>query len=473
MTTSGQTIKRENSILGRGGNLYEILPMAPNPTIMTTVEQLGYRVTVGDVAAKAGLNINFAQQGLLVLASEAGGHLQVAESGEIAYLFPKNFRAVLRNKFLRLKLQEWWEKVWRVLFYLIRISFGIILMASIALIVAAIAIILIAMTMNSNDSSSGGGGGGSGNSSSGGSSGLWNFFWLFDFGSNRRDYYDQSSSRSSKRNKPTAQELSAPDEMNFLESIFSFLFGDGNPNIDLEKRRWQEIGAAIRNSKGAVAAEQIAPYLDNLGEENQRHLEDYMLPVLSKFDGRPEVSPDGEIVYHFPELQTTAGEQAVLSTPADYLREKLWRFSHASSGQIMMSLGLGAVNIVGALVLGSLLKGGVAAQLGGLVAFVNSIYWILLAYGIGFLAIPLIRYFWIQLKNQQIEARNYQRQQQAIVLKDPEVALEKKIAYAQQFAAQNIISADNLAYTSEKDLLDQDLEQSDKIDAEWRKRLES
>lgn len=444
--------------------------MAPNPTIMTTVEQLGYRVTVGDVAAKAGLNINFAQQGLLVLASEAGGHLQVAESGEIAYLFPQNFRTVLRNKFLRLKLQEWWEKIWRVLFYLIRISFGIILMASIALIVAAIAIIVIAMTMNSDDSSSGGGG--SSDSHSFGGAGLWNFFWLFDFGSNRRDYYQQSSSRSSRRNKPTAQELSAKNEMNFLESIFSFLFGDGNPNIDLERRRWQEIGIVIRNSKGAVTAEQIAPYLDNLGEAYQRQSEDYMLPVLSKFDGRPEVSPDGEIVYHFPELQTTAREQEVISVPANYLREQLWRFSHASSGQIMMSLGLGALNVVGALVLGSLLKGGIAVQLGGLVAFVNSIYWILLAYGVGFLAIPLIRYFWIQFKNQQIEARNYQRQQQAIVLKEPDIALQKKMVYAQQFAAQNIINADDLAYTSEKDLLDQELEQSDKIDAEWRKRLE-
>jgi hypothetical protein len=447
--------------------------MAPNPAIMTTVEQLGYRVTVGDVAAKAGLNINFAQQGLLVLASEAGGHLQVAESGEIAYLFPKNFRSVLRNKFLRLKLQEWWEKIWRVLFYLIRISFGIVLMASIALIAAAIAIILIAMTMNSNDSSSGGGGGGGGNSSSSGGGGFWSFFWFFDFGANRRDYYNQGSPRSSKRNQQAEKERSVKEEMNFLESIFSFLFGDGNPNSDLEKRRWQEIGTAILRSKGAVAAEQIAPYLDNLGEEYNRESEDYMLPVLTKFDGRPEVSNDGEIVYHFPELQTTAREQSEPSVAADYLREQLWRFSHASSGKIMMSLGLGALNIVGALVLGSLLKGGVAAQLGGLVAFVNSIYWILLAYGIGFLAIPLIRYFWIQLKNQRIEARNYTRQQQAIVLKQPEAALQKKMAYAQQFAAQNIINADNLAYTSEKDLLDQDLEQSDKIDAEWRKRLES
>jgi hypothetical protein len=261
--------------------------------------------------------------------------------------------------------------------------------------------------------------------------------------------------------------------MNALESIFSFLFGDGNPNVDLEKRRWQEIGGVIRNSRGAVAAEQIAPYLDNLGEEYKRQSEDYMLPVLARFDGRPEVSPDGEIVYHFPELQTTAQDQEVQSVATDYLRERLWRFSQATSEQVMMSLGLGAVNLVGAMVLGSLLRGSIAAQLGGFVAFVNSIYWILLAYGIGFLAIPLIRYFWIQLKNQQIEARNQTRQQQAIDLNNLDATLQKKIAYAQQFAAQNVINAENLAYTSEKDLLDQELEQSDKINAQWQRRLEN
>jgi len=40
--------------------------MAPNPT-MQAVEHLGYRVTVGDVATQAGLNVNLAQQGLLTL----------------------------------------------------------------------------------------------------------------------------------------------------------------------------------------------------------------------------------------------------------------------------------------------------------------------------------------------------------------------------------------------------------------------
>jgi hypothetical protein len=439
--------------------------MAPDPRIMQAVEQLGYRVTVGDIAARAGLNVNMAEQGLLALASDAGGHLQVAESGEIAYLFPKNFRTVLRNKFLRLQLQEWWEKIWRVLFYLIRISFGIILILSIVLIFVAIAIILVAMSSSSDNDNSGGGGS---HSSGGGgivffpSFSWWDIWWLFDPG---YDSYDRQYRRSAR----SAQK----SEMNFFEAIFSFLFGDGNPNARLEERRWQEIGIVIRNSGGAVAAEQIAPYLDEIGEGSDRENENYILPVLTRFNGRPEVSPDGELVYHFPDLQTTASSWEQQSVPA-YLREQSWHFSRAGSGQITLAIGLGVLNLGGALFLGSLLNGGqLAAQLGGLVAFVHSIYWLLLGYGIGFLTIPLIRYFWVKWKNGKVEARNQKRQQQAILLNQADATLYKKIAYAQQFAARNVIKQEDLAYTSETDLLDQDLDRKDKIDAEWQRRLES
>ncbi len=73
--------------------------MTPNSAIMRSVEQLGYRVTVGDVATQIGLNIAEVNQGLLALAADAGGHLQVAESGDVVYQFPRNFRDILRNSF--------------------------------------------------------------------------------------------------------------------------------------------------------------------------------------------------------------------------------------------------------------------------------------------------------------------------------------------------------------------------------------
>ncbi|MGB6298314.1 MAG: hypothetical protein WBF90_19300 [Rivularia sp. (in: cyanobacteria)] len=425
--------------------------MAPNPAIVQAVEKLNYRVTVGDVATQAGLNIEMANQGLLALATDAGGHLQVADTGDIVYLFPRNFRNVLQSKYFKLRLQEWWNKIWKVLFYLIRISFGIVLIASIALITIAITMILASLS-DRDDNGGGGFGGGIG------------FFYFPDlfwfFSPNYNTVYRSNGRRREK------------SELNFLEAVFSFLFGDGNPNANLEERRWQEVATVIRNNDGAVVAEQITPYLDNIGEGYQQEYEDYMLPVLTKFNGKPEVSPEGEIVYSFPELQVTAKQKNFHSIPA-FLREFSWRFSKATSSQVMLSAGLGGVNLIGALMLGSLLRDGtVAAQIGGLVAFAQGIYWLLLAYGIGFLTIPLIRYFWIQWRNGKISDRNRQRQSRAKLIASADEKLQQKINFAHQFATNTVIDKDNLAYSTETTIIEQEIENSAKIDAEWQKRLE-
>lgn len=210
--------------------------MALNPIVMQAIEKLDYRVTTGDVASQSGLDIKLAEQDLLALASEAGGHLQVSDSGEIAYLFPRNFRGVLRNKYLRLRLQEWWNKIWKILFYLIRISFGILLIASLVLIAVSI-FVLITATNASRE-------GGDERRDSGGGGFIFlprfwfgpDLFWIFypDY-YDRRSYYRQRQTTSRRGIEPN-------NEMNFLEAVFSFLFGDGNPNADLDERR--QIGRA-------------------------------------------------------------------------------------------------------------------------------------------------------------------------------------------------------------------------------------
>jgi hypothetical protein len=139
----------------------------------------------------------------------------------------------------------------------------------------------------------------------------------------------------------------------------------------------------------------------------------------------------------------------------------------------MLSAGLGGVNLIGALMLGSLLRDGtVASQIGGLVAFAQGIYGLLLAYGIGFLAIPLIRYFWIQWRNEKISDRNRQRQSRAKLIASADEKLQQKINFAHQFATNTVIDKDNLAYSTETSLIEQEVENSAKIDAEWQKRLE-
>lgn len=433
--------------------------MAIDPAIASSVEELNYRVTVGDVAARAGIDLNTAQRGLLALASEAGGHLQVSESGDVAYAFPRNFQTILRNRSWRLRLTQTWQRIWGVLFYLIRISFGILLILSLVLILLTLAVIFIAVITRGRDDSDGGG-------RSDGPSFFFfpSFFWFDPFWIFYPDY--DRAHRVREQRAPQRRNSG----MNFLEAVFSFLFGDAHPNPNLEERRWQDIGAVIRANGGAVVAEQIAPYLDEVDED-----EDFMLSVLTRFNGSPQVSPQGEIIYTFPDLQVTAAEQPTeIAKPEPYLRENPWRFSQAGSGQILVAIALGGFNFILALVLGNLLASGeLAAQIGGLVAFVQSIYWIILGYAIAFLTVPLVRYFWIQGRNRKLDTRNQKRAERAKQLAQADRSLLEKLRYARGFAARSILSETDLAYTSERDLLEQESDRSDKIDEEWRRRLES
>lgn len=430
---------------------------SPNSAVMQSIEQLNYRVTVGDVASKSGLDLKIVQQELLNIASDTNGNLQVAETGDIAYLFSPNFRTILRNKYWQLRWQKWLQKAWQIIFYLIRISFGILLVSSIVLMLIAIVVIVIAINSKSDDNDN--------NNNSGRQGGgffffprFWfspDIFWIFTPNYQQRRYQRQLSN-------------SAENELNFLESIYSFLFGDGNPNANFEDKRWREIATVIQNNNGAVIAEQLAPYLDNINIYNDRD-EGYVLPALIRFNGYPEVSEKGEIIYYFPELQVKAEARGKVAI-SPYLKENLWQFSVASSSQKILAIGLGGVNIVLALVLGSLLTPEIAQEMGSFILFVDFLYPLLLTYAVSYLSIPLIRYFWLQNRNNKVNERNYQREKRANLLQSSK-ELEFKINYAQQFANQTIISQENLAYSTEKDLLDQQLEQADKIDQEWEKKL--
>jgi len=420
-----------------------------SPEIMTAVEALGYRVTVADIATQSGVSLPVAQQGILALATDTQAHMQVAESGDVAYEFPRNFRAVLRNKYWQLRWQETWSKVWQVLFYLIRLSFGVVLLVSIAVIFIAIFMLMMAASSQQNDRNNRGGYGRGGPN-------IWIspswFYWL-DFGGSRR------------RRQQRARGGSKSD-LNFFEAIFSFLFGDGDPNVDLEDRRWSAIATLIRNNQGTLTAEQVAPYLDDVNLDDS--LEDFMLPVLSRFNGSPKVSPDGDLVYYFPELQVTAASQRPRSIPA-YLREVREKFSAASSEQLMLAAGLGGLNFVGAVILGGMLSG---AQISSeFILFVQSIYWFLWAYGAAFLGVPLGRYFWLQRKNAKIESRNQQRESFTNLLASGRPEVQRKLSYAKTLATETVLRKDEAVYTTETDLLDQNIQNKDKLDAEWLKHL--
>ncbi|MEO0947771.1 MAG: hypothetical protein AAFY11_06450 [Cyanobacteria bacterium J06641_5] len=427
--------------------------MVPNSQVMQAVEALDYRVTVGDVATQSGLDVQTVERELLALASVGGGHLQASTAGELAYAFPQNFRAILRQKSRQLRRREFWQKVGSILFAGIRLSFGILLLISIVLVYVAILVAVISASSQKDGSSN----------NRRRSSSYNNFyfdirpFWYLFFNLRRQTQarWHRAQTAQPANNSP----------LNFLEAVYSFLFGDGDPNADLEEKRWQLIGGAIRANDGVAIAEQVAPYLDELGTGDTLEYEDYMLPVLLRFNGVPEVSPRGEMIYRFPELQVVAEERQSRTLP-QFLQASLQKFSIASAQQIMLAIVLGVANLIGIAILGSLLGDvDIVGQLGGFYGFVSSIYWLLVVYGVAFLTIPIGRYFWIQRQNQSIQAGNTARQDRAAQLANAEDGgLQQKLNFARKFSRSTTIADDDILYTSEQDLAAQELDRLQQAD---------
>ena len=404
--------------------------MTPNPQLMTAVEQLGYRVTCGDVAAHSGIQIEAVRSGLLDLANQTGGHLAVTDTGEVIYALAPDFRQILLRKYLRLQVEEWVSKIWVVLFYLVKISFGIVLIASISVVYLTILAITLAAMFS--DSSGGDCAGGC-------------VLDIFSFGG------DSSNNKSEQAEQHLSiRQKTQRKSLNFLEAVFSVLFGDGNPNADLEQRRWTYIANLIHRQQGAVIGEQIAPFLDQIGRGFDRDYENYMLPVLTKFNGIPEVSPTGQLVYHFPDLQTTIKNNPGESKRVpQILRERKWKFSKATSDQTQWSITLIIANLVGVGILGTMLS-----NTGG--TLIATILWGLTIYGIGLIVIPTCRYFWVRHQNSQVKLRNQARHQEVkLLLQDS--SIQEKLDFAKQFAKQYKITDRDIIYTTEEDALDQEL----------------
>lgn len=460
---------------------------------MQAVESLDCYATVGDVAAQAGLQVLVAEQGLLALASEVGGQLEVAASGDVAYRFPKNFRSILRGKYWQLRFKAGLSKVWQAIFYVIRIFFGVALLASIAILAIALVVLAIAaMTAaSSRDDDNNGGSVNLGGFSRvvgdllGGALRLFFYANWYGWGPSYGGY--SSSSRASQRSldrgqhrsaagQSRAQEPSNGSDLNFLEAVFSFLFGDGNPNADLEERRWGEIGRVIRRSQGAIAAEQVMPFLD---ASPQTDPDDAILPVLVRFQGYPQVSPSGDLVYQFPDLQVSAAEglspsSISTSRSSSFLQEHPWRFSRATPTQRWSAGLLGGINLGLAVALGLQLPALQALSQttgGGFLVFVAQIYPLLLLYGLGFLTVPLIRWQVVRWRDRQVQKRNQQRQAQAQRFRDPSPELLAKLTYAQQFAQHRQLKAEDAVYTTEQDLIEQEIAQKAQQDDEWQRRL--
>ncbi|KAI0496860.1 hypothetical protein KFK09_023184 [Dendrobium nobile] len=433
------------------------LPSDVRKRAMDAVDSYGGRVTIGDVASRAGLKLNEAERALQALAADTNGFLEVSDEGDVLYVFPKDYRSKLAAKSFRLKVEPLLDKLKGASEYVIRVSFGTALIMSIVLVYTTI---IALVSSRSDDDNRGRRGGRSYDS---GVTIFFNpsdLFWYWD-----PYYYKRRRTRTD-------------DGMNFIESVFSFVFGDGDPNQGIEEERWKLIGQYISSNGGVVTAEELAPYLDVEPMEKSVDDDSYILPVLLRFDGHPEVDDEGNILYRFPSLQRTASSQRAsrkeyvgkkwaqwVDGIQKFFEEKKWSFSKTSASERAMVIGLGSLNLFGVIVLGSMLKNTTVSP-SGFISFVSDIFPLLQVYAASFFAIPLFRWFFLSRKNSAIENRNLARRQRATALELPDSSLRRKLVNARDMAKRTVIGSDRIVYSTERDVLDQDYEAK-----EWDRRF--
>lgn len=391
------------------------LAAPPDQKVIEAVEQLGGNdVLASDVAAKAGLSLSATQQSLSSLASLTRGDISVTSNGDLLYSFPSSIQTALSSNSFRYRLTKTWSQdVWPKLFWGIRVAFGVFLFISIALIFSTLIFIQTGGD-DRDDRDNGNGGFGFPRY------GLGNFMFDLFYPRTFSPYYGYYG-RVDAYDPRQIQEAQAEEEerSGIFEGIFSYIFGDGDPNRQVEQARLREASRVIRANGGAVTAEQLAPYCDagNPDEMGERFTVDegFVLPIVSQLGGQPEVTSDGDIIYLFPDMQISARddfyENGYAGEDMTYLEEKTLEFSRNPDWGNVVAAGLGVVNLGGALYLGKALASPALAsvQLSGIFGVVQAGYPFLLMYAILFNIIPLARYFYVEKKNAEIKQRNSAR----------------------------------------------------------------
>lgn len=424
------------------------------------------RLTIADVATAAGLPLSITQHTVHTLALTVGAAVDVSDDGTLSYRFPSDTRSRLARASLQASIRMAWQRAFPFLFSAVRVLFGALLIISI--VVTFVAIAALSSAARSDDDRRDARRGG--------------FLPVRLFAPDIFDviFYSRYRNAYYPRRQQYDDYGRSGDQMSFLEAVYSFVFGDGDPNVVVEDRRWKLIAALIRANRGAVTAEQLAPFLDlpegSKGDDGHVVDEAFVLPVLERFGGYPEVTDDGDIVYVFPSLAVTGsrgGGVEVMGKGSANLVERELQLSKASMGQRAMVVALGVVNVVGVLTLGVKLMAvrAVTPDAVALVQMIRGIYPALVGYATSFMAIPFLRWLRMRGENSRIQQRNRDREMAAVRVSRPDREVKRKLLAAERFKQKmEIVREADVVYSSDKDVIDQRPVQ-DKLQDDFDRRL--
>ena len=379
-------------------------------------------MTASDVAGAVGIDIASASKALLEVAYAVGADMDVTTDGDIVYSFPTDVKSRLASSSIKYKLQSLKRAAAPVLRKVFAVSFGVVFLSTTMLVFSTLVMLASSQSSESND------GKGSRQLRSSGATVDIPLRMLLD-SANEFLFY------SSRYNDNAGGDLQLQRRrLSFMESFYSFFFGDGDSNKYLELVQFQSIASLIRNQGGVVYAEQLNPfiveppqlskYLSSMDETTVD--EKHIIPLLLTYNGVPAVTEEGQLLYRFQELMTTAKQTAPSASvlAADRLDEKQEVFSLCSPQQIAVAASLGVFNIIGLAAIGRKLQAiGMtvpAVQQLQYITLIRTLYPFLIGYSFLYIAIPLGRFIATSIRNRSVDRRNASRMEWAQFLKSPQ-----------------------------------------------------
>lgn len=419
-------------------------PVNQKQKVLQAIKELGHKVSAADIAAKTGLALVESRLLLNNVALETKAALEVSPGGEISYKFYPDLESIYKIVGLRKLALQLGKLAFDLGFFVLRISFGLLLIASVLTltVVFVVALVFILFGVGAADAADG--------QMDGGACDILDFdfydfdmltmFFAWSVFAKYRTPNDQGDAEY------LGMKIDTPDK-GFFYNSFSFLFGEGNPNRKLEDEQWRCVAETIRQNSGVVTGAQLAPYKLKAMSESA-----FMLETMIRFDGSPEPSPLGNIVYVFPSMQISAtrasAARSLRELPAR-LEEKDWKFSLVPIERLHWVFFFAGANLCGAYALHKHLSWFLPLQ-----PYSQQVEW-LLTYAMFFMGFPILRELGNVLLNSMIDLRNKDRADALKSLQSPENQL--RINEAKEFAISlRNLSREGVFYTTEKDILPQD-----------------
>jgi hypothetical protein len=279
--------------------------------------------SAADISAVTALPLETVRELLPRAADEFHGRLEVTASGEILYSFPRGFTSryrgftALAGRVLE-KAGRFFKAAGVLLF---KVWIMVMLVGYFALfMLIALSAMMLSVAASSGSSNRGRRG------SSGGlylASSIFNMIIRLWFYSELLGTARNGRPAPSRRKKPLHR------------AIFSFVFGEGDPNRGLAEKRKKALIAFLRTHRGVISL----PEFMALSGLPPQEAEAELMACCGEFGGSPEATGEGTVVYRFDELLRGSGRGEGAELPA----KRLWKFS---SNENSMNLWFGIINTV-------------------------------------------------------------------------------------------------------------------------------